>query len=48
MSWKLHEDVWRDLNAILLKVKDSRYRAYDITLVAKDGTEYHIANKKGK
>lgn len=48
MSWKLHESVWKDLEAILSKVKDSYYKGYDITLVAKDGTEYHVSNRKGK
>lgn len=48
MSWRLHEEAWKDLEAILLLVKDTKYRGYDITLIAKDGTEYHIANRRGK
>lgn len=48
MSWHLHEECWKDLQAILQLVKDTYYKGYDITLVAKDGTEYHVTNRKGK
>lgn len=47
-KWDEQDEIMRDIQAILLKVKDSRYKMYHITLMSRDGTIYSVSNRRGK